>query len=164
MLILIILLILMVLAVIWSVMALMLLRAAIALALSSVLLTAIMFYLDAPYAAAFELSVCAGLIPVIFISVISLVQRPPIKINEYIARRKNRLQRFVYLPFVLLAIAAYFFFVRPAIVFPLPSIEAVKDVREVLWNHKQFDLFGQIMVLLAGVYGVLVLFKRSVTK
>ncbi|MDD5730401.1 MAG: hypothetical protein PHN57_04670, partial [Candidatus Omnitrophica bacterium] len=55
------LLIAMVLAALWAVMATRLLRAAIALALTSVILTVIMFRLNSPLAAVFELSVCAGL-------------------------------------------------------------------------------------------------------
>ena len=52
-----------------------LLFAAISLAALSVAL-AIMFYrLDSPYAAVIELSVCAGLITALFVSVISLTRR-----------------------------------------------------------------------------------------
>ena len=50
------------------------LRAAIALAALSVVLAAIFFKLGAPYAGAFELSVCAGLITVLFIAAISSVE------------------------------------------------------------------------------------------
>ncbi len=50
------------------------LRAAIALAVLSVVLAAIFFKLGAPYAGAFELSVCAGLITVLFIAAISSVE------------------------------------------------------------------------------------------
>jgi len=49
------------------------LRAVIALAVLSVVLAAIFFKLGAPYAGAFELSVCAGLITVLFIAAISSV-------------------------------------------------------------------------------------------
>ena len=42
---------------------------------------------------------------------------------------------------------------------PLP--DGGGDVRTVLWNVRQLDLFGQILILLAGVFGVLVLFKRE---
>jgi hypothetical protein len=33
-------------------------------------------------------------------------------------------------------------------------------VREVLWMERHLDLFGQIAVLLAGAFGVVVLFKH----
>ena len=50
------------------------LRAAIALAVLSAVLAAIFFKLGAPYAGAFELSVCAGLITVLFVAAISSVR------------------------------------------------------------------------------------------
>jgi NADH:ubiquinone oxidoreductase subunit 6 (subunit J) len=51
-----------------------LLRAAVALGTSSVALAALFFFLNAPYAGAFELSVGAGLISVLFIVAISLTE------------------------------------------------------------------------------------------
>ncbi|MFO7743630.1 MAG: NADH-quinone oxidoreductase subunit J [Anaerolineae bacterium] len=51
-----------------------LLRAAVALGVSSVALAALFFLLRAPYAGAFELSVGAGLISVLFIVAISLTE------------------------------------------------------------------------------------------
>jgi len=51
-----------------------LLRAAVALAVLSVALAAIFFKIGAPYAGAFELSVCAGLVTVLFIAAISSVE------------------------------------------------------------------------------------------
>jgi hypothetical protein len=34
------------------------------------------------------------------------------------------------------------------------------DMRLVLWGQRQLDLFGQVVVLLAGIFGVVVLFKE----
>ena len=48
--------------------------AAICLALTSVSLAVILFILHAPWAALFELSVCAGLVTVIFASTISMTR------------------------------------------------------------------------------------------
>lgn len=154
----ILLLVLLVLAAFWSVMTSLLLRAAIALALTSAVLAIIMFQLDAPYAAVFELSVCAGLIPVIFISVISLTHRLPIK--EYLKRRESRILRFWPLPIILLAVTLVIWLLRGPLGLDLPWPGALKDVRYVLWNYKKLDLFGQIVVLLAGAYGVLILFRE----
>ena len=42
---------------------------------------------------------------------------------------------------------------------PVPDLEG--DVRRVLWNQRHLDLLGQIVILLAAVFGVLVLFKES---
>ncbi len=51
-----------------------LLRAAVALGASSVALASLFFLLQAPYAGAYELSVGAGLISVLFIVAISLTE------------------------------------------------------------------------------------------
>lgn len=51
-----------------------LLRAAVALGASSLALASLFFLLNAPYAGAFELSVGAGLISVLFIVAISLTE------------------------------------------------------------------------------------------
>jgi NADH-quinone oxidoreductase subunit J len=143
----------------WAVMTNILLRAAIGLALTSVVLTLIMFRLNAPLAAVFELSVCAGLIPVIFISVISLTHRLPYK--EYQQRRASRINRFWPLPFILLAAAVMLAFaIALPLGFNLPYPQIVNDVRTVFWNFRRFDLFGQIVALLAGAYGVRLLFER----
>jgi NADH-quinone oxidoreductase subunit J len=146
-------------AALWSVMTSLFLRATIALALTSVVLTVIMFRLGAPLAGVFELSVCAGLISVIFISIISLTQNLPIR--EQMARRQNRISRFRYLPLVLLAALVALYFVRVPLNLSLPWPGAADDVRKVMWEARRFDVFGQILVLLAGAFGVIVLFKGS---
>jgi len=48
---------------------------AISLAVLSVLIALMFFKLHSPYAGVFELSVCAGLITALFVSVISLTRR-----------------------------------------------------------------------------------------
>ena len=49
-----------------------LLKAGIALGIASVILSILFFHFDSPYAAVFELSICAGLITVLFTTVVSL--------------------------------------------------------------------------------------------
>jgi len=51
-----------------------LLKAGICLGILSVLLSIIFFSLNSPYAAVFELSVCAGLITVLFSTVVSMTK------------------------------------------------------------------------------------------
>jgi NADH-quinone oxidoreductase subunit J len=152
-------LVLLVLAALWASLTTLLLRATIALALTSAMLAVVMYSLGATLAAVLELSVCAGLISVVFVSVISLTQRKPFK--DYVVRRMSRMRRFWPLPLVLIAAGVALSFVHTPvqIVLPLPGGE--DDVRKVLWNLRQLDLFGQILILLAGVFGVLVLFKRD---
>lgn len=56
-----------------------LLKAAICLGISSVILSVIFFNFDSPFAAVFELSICAGLITVLFASTISLIREEETK-------------------------------------------------------------------------------------
>ncbi len=152
-------LVLMVLAALWASMSSVLLRATIALALTSALLAVVMYSLGARLAAVVELSVCAGLISVVFVSVISLTQRKPFK--ELVKDRIQRLARFWPLPLVLLAGGIALSFVHEPVQIALPLPGGDGDVRTVLWTLRQLDLFGQILVLLAGVFGVLVLFRKE---
>src|SRR5664280_1858275 len=83
-------------AALWTVMTARLLRAVVALAITSVLVTVLMFQLGAPIAGVFELSVCAGLIPAILITTISLTQR--LDAEQLIARKKEKLRKYWPLP------------------------------------------------------------------
>jgi NADH-quinone oxidoreductase subunit J len=152
-------LVLLVLAALWASLTTLLLRATIALALTSALLAVVMYSLGATLAAVLELSVCGGLISVVFVSVISLTQRRPFK--DYVVRRLSRMRRFWPLPLVMIGIGVGLSFVHTPVQIVLPLPGAQGDVRTVLWNLRQLDLFGQILILLAGVFGVLVLFKRD---
>ena len=93
---------LLVLSAVFTVMIRNLLKAAIALALTSAVLTVIMFLLGAWMAAVFELSVCAGLITVVFVSAISLTK--PKTMEESKEKQKIRIKRFIYLPFLLVLV------------------------------------------------------------
>lgn len=143
----------------WTVMTSDLLRSAIGLALTSAILTLILFVLGGPLAAVFELSVCAGLITVVFISTISLTKPETAAIVA--ADRLRRLLRFVFLPVILAVVGWY---VSAANLHPVhlapPAPGPGADVRHMLWFARRFDLVGQILVILAGVFGVVVLFKK----
>ncbi|MDD2679782.1 MAG: hypothetical protein PHO03_03150 [Candidatus Omnitrophica bacterium] len=145
-------------AALWTVMTRSLLRSAIGLALVSAILTIIIFRLNAPLAGVFELSVCAGLIPVLFVSVVSLTQ--PYTHQEIIERMKSMFTRFRFLPLIVIAVglALGLLSLKPETSLPLPADG--KDVRFVLWHLRRFDLLGQMIVLLTGVFGVVILFKE----
>ena len=141
----------------WTVMTPTVLRSVIGLALTSVVLTVLMFQLRSPLAAVFELSVCAGLISAIFISTISLTQPETDRDTE--ATQTERLRRYWYLPvFLLVAVGAVLGLSLPA--FELRPAVPEEDVRHLLWNVRQLDLFGQIVILLGGAFGVVALFKE----
>jgi len=154
----IVLLICLVAAAVATVMTARLLRSAIALALTSAVLTVLMFRMDAPLAGVFELSVCAGLIPAILISTIGLTQRLTFETLE--VRRKELLRRFWYLPLIVVLVGIAMTHVRIPLDFPPPPPPAAISVREVLWNLRHVDLLGQIVILLAGAFGVAVLVKE----
>ena len=102
----------------WTVMTRSLIRSAIGLALTSVVLTLLMFRFDSWLAAVFELSVCAGLISVIFISTISLTE--PLTKSEVLQHMRARLARFIYLPLLILVVGVGLSFVKVNLSFQLP--------------------------------------------
>ena len=138
-----------------------LVRSAIALLVASLGLTLVFFNLNAPYAGVFELSVCAGLISVLFILTISLTS--PLNSEARTERKKLHYQRFVAMPIAVLVVAGLLWLGRGAWIgaFPLGKIEAATTIGEVLWNGRGLDLIGQVAILLVGVYGVVVLIKRG---
>lgn len=148
----------MVVAGLWAVMTRSLLISAIALAVVSIFVTILMFKLDSPLAGVFELSVCAGLITVVFISTISLTK--PSTRTELKEQTKNRIKRYWYLPVILVVAFIYMAFnmIQPDI--KVLAEAPVNDVKVMLWQLRQTDVFGQIVVILTGVFGVVVLFKE----
>ncbi|MDD5439288.1 MAG: hypothetical protein PHS37_03785 [Candidatus Omnitrophica bacterium] len=150
------------LAALWTVMTRSLIKSTIGLAFTSIVLTIIMFRLNSPLAAVFELSVCTGLITVIFVSTISLAS--PLTPKEVELLSAARLKRFWYLPVILVLVGVGLLFVKVPLDFPLPHNPAGHDVRTVLWNERVLDLFGQVIILLAGAFGVAVLFKERKKK
>lgn len=151
--------ILMIAAALWTVMTRSLIRSAIGLAVTSGLLTILMFRFGSSLAAVFELSVCTGLISVLFVSTISLTE--PMTREEALRHMKDKMSRFWYLP-VLVVVVGVFLSFCPAKLHlttaAAPEIE--KDVRLVLWDLRQMDLIGQVIALLAGVFGVVILLKE----
>jgi len=155
----IIILIILMVAALWTTMTRSLLRAAIGLALMSLALTLLMFRLNSGLAAVFELSVCAGLIPVLFVSTISLTH--PLTKEEVLQHMKDRIRRFWYLPLIIVAVGITLSFVTVTMNIKLPPPEAAKNVRAVLWNDRPLYLVGQIIILLVGAFSVVILFKES---
>ncbi|MDD4888619.1 MAG: hypothetical protein PHU85_01720 [Phycisphaerae bacterium] len=142
-----------------TVMTARLLRAAILLAGTSGTLTVIMFLQGAPLAGVFELSVCAGLIPAIFIATIGLTRR----LNPEEAAARSRLKLRQYAPLVLIvlllgALTWHALTTHSAFGYTLPLASTDTDARVVLWS-RHADLVGQIVVLTAAAFGVVALVK-----
>jgi len=142
---------------VWTMMATRLLYSVVALAFTSAILTILMFRLDSPLAAVFELSVCAGLVSAVFISTISLTKR--VSPEELVVRRKERLSLFWLLPIMVILAGIALSQVHLPIDFNLPQPKN-NDVRIILWNLRHLDLLGQIVILLGGAFGVVTLFKE----
>lgn len=155
-----ILLFLMVVSVLGAVLLRDLLKATICLALTSVILAVILFIMEAPLAAVFELSVCAGLITVVFVSAIALTK--PSTPEELAEKVKERWQRFIHLPFIIVALGAALWVLLPNLQLNwlVPNITTDLTVREAIWNIRQMEILGQIIIVLCGVFGVVVLFKE----
>jgi len=138
------------------------LRAAIGLALTSLVLTLLLFHLGEPLAAVFELSVCAGLIPVLFISTIGMTR--PLDAAGLERDRVIRRRRFhpAFLVCAVVGVAlwstGYVLEIAP------PQGTADGGVRQVLWGLRQLDLVGQILAMFVGVFGVVILFKERKKK
>lgn len=159
------LLILMMMATLWTVMCRSLLKATIGLAVTSAVLTAIMFRLDSPLVAVFELSVCTGLITVVFVSTISLTK--PLTHKEIVELSKARHKRFVYLPFLIILAGAFIYLLKipndfsDTTMLAMKSPEAFVTAPVALWNFRELDLFAQIMLIIAGALGVAILFEEK---
>lgn len=138
-----------------------LLRSAIALLVCSVGLTLALFNLGASLAGVFELSVCAGLITVLFVVAISLTK--PLTEEKRLGKAKDHYKRFMFLPILILVVAIGLWLVREQLlsIIPVEQVQENTTVGEVLWGLRGLDLIGQIVILLVGVYGIVVLFKRG---
>jgi NADH:ubiquinone oxidoreductase subunit 6 (subunit J) len=132
-----------------------LLRAAICLAVASLLLGIIFFRMRAPYVGAFEISVVAGLITVIFIVTIALTKMEG-------GVRESRAASWAF-PLFFIIFLIIDFIVTKSLLGRVPALESMPEqgtFGEALWKVRTFDLVGQIGVIFAGVLSVLALFRR----
>jgi len=140
-----------------TVMTARLLVAIIGLAATSAIVSIVLFRMNAPLAAVFELSVGAGLIPAIFLSVIGMTQRlTPEEVSE---RRKAKRRLYWALPVIVILVGVALTQV-PFAIQPSTAAPVAEDVRVVLWNLRHMDLLGQIMILLGGSFAMVVLVKE----
>lgn len=144
-----------------SVMKRSIIKNALCLALVSACLSLIMYDFGAVHAAVFELSVCSGLITVIFISGISLSNAAKDSAQKEIEDSR----RMRALPVVLIAAGAVFMVAAVAVKFSIPVSERLNlDFSQVFWNERNIDIWGQIIVMLTGGTAITVLFKEAVKR
>ena len=149
-----------VIAALWTVQTTVL-RAAFGLGVVSALLTALLFEMGAPLAGVFELSICAGLITVILVSTVSLT--PPLDKEQERTKRQARRRRF-HPAIVLTACVGALTWIGSYQLDVALSVAPAGEVREVLWGARRFDLVGMLIMLFAGVFAVVVLFKERKQK
>jgi NADH-quinone oxidoreductase subunit J len=127
-----------------------LLYSALALALASVLLAVVLFLRGANIAAVFELSVCAGLITVLFVSTVSLTK-------DSDQKDESPLPRTFILPMAAILLGVAWFAAR-FVVARLPAAAAAPvpgSFADAFWGLRATDLAGQIALILVGVFGML---------
>lgn len=144
---------------IYAVMSQSILRSAIGLALSSAALAVLLYALDAPWASVLEVSVCSGLVTIVFISGISLSRSPKLELQrEYRDHERNK-----YLPAVLIGVGVALVLLALALGYEMPPMaeELNLDFRKVFWEMRQTDIWGQIAAVLCGGIAVAVLFRKE---
>ena len=140
----------------FSVLSRHLINAAISLAAISAACGVLMYVLGAHTAAIFEVSVCSGLVTVIFISAVSLSNGD----RQASAPEK----RAHLLPIILIAIGAVLVIAALLSGFSLGTqgeIVNTDSFSNVFWETRQADIFGQMVAILAGASAIVVFFKES---
>jgi NADH:ubiquinone oxidoreductase subunit 6 (subunit J) len=132
-----------------------LIKAAICLAAASLVLGILFFRMGAPYAGAFEISVVAGLITVLFMLTIALT-----KTGGDVAESKLATVAFplFFILFLVVDVIVTKNLVQKIVA--LPAAPEAGAFGEVLWKQRTLDLVGQVCIIFAGVLAVLALFRK----
>lgn len=135
-------------------------KSAIALAAGSAALGVIMYELGFIWAALFEVSVCSGLVTVLFVSAISLSNTRKSELEKVYEDKK----RMSLLPVILIISGVILVIIAMSSGISLkpqgPAGTAGDNLREILWNNRQADIWGQIILMITGSVAVVVLFKE----
>ncbi len=146
---------------IWAVASRKLLTSAIMLALVSVTVSLIFFDFGAPWAGVFELSVCAGLITVLFIGAVSLI-----RVEE--SKRPENRAVFYALPLAVAVFAIAGWYYLPPFFAELAGWARPGTgggtIGLALWDMRRPDLLGQVLMLAAGVFVIKSVFPRRSEK
>lgn len=132
-----------------------LLVSAIWLAGTSALVGLLMYLLGAAEVAVIELSVGAGLVTVLFVFAINLTGEERVKMPVAIPKQLAWV-------LILLAIILLGWFVLPDIQQTLFPHLQMLDFRTAFWESRKLDLFLQIILIFAGVLGVLGLLSEDI--
>jgi NADH-quinone oxidoreductase subunit J len=131
-----------------------LLYVAVSLAAASAVLALVLFLYSANVAGVFELSVCAGLITVLFVSTVSLTK-------DSDKKTESRLPAYFMPLFALVFIGLNYFIVRwlAGAILPAGVPQPAGTFQRVFWEMRSVDILGQVALLLVGVFGILALFR-----
>ncbi len=135
-----------------------LLNSAIMLAVLSVGVAILLFTYGAFWAAVFELSVCAGLITVLFVSAVSLV-----KDDEDIKENKIKYNIF---PLIFFGMIILFSITVPVYFFNISNFSTFNTLKEysvgdLIWKHRGADIIAQITLLASSVFVIKHIFKNK---
>ncbi len=132
-----------------------LIKAAISLAASSLILGIIFLRMGATYAGVFEISVVAGLITVLFILTVALTT-PGEEVKE--SKAANVIFPLFFIVFIIIDAL-----VMKGLMQKIPALPGAAEgaaFGDVLWKGRTWDLVGQIAVIFAGVFSVLALMRK----
>jgi uncharacterized MnhB-related membrane protein len=128
-----------------------LLGSALWLAGSSAFLALTLYLLDAPYAAAIELSVGAGLVAVLFVLAVTSTH------SEGVTRR-TLIPRWLAVGLPVLCAGLVGWFLLPNLW--LPTTPYPTSFGQVFWHDRALDVLGQLTLLFVAALGVVVLMRR----
>jgi len=131
-----------------------LLISAIWLAITSALTALMLFLLGAPQIAVIELSVGAGLVTVLFVFAINIA-------GEEVIGLRSALPLPVVWASIVLAAGLIIFFIVRSLGFIQFTGETSETVVSVLWQERYLDFLLQVVLILAGVLGVIGLLSHS---
>jgi NADH:ubiquinone oxidoreductase subunit 6 (subunit J) len=126
-------------------------HSALWLAGSSALLALTLYLLDAPYAAAIELSVGAGLVAVLFVLAVTTTHDESGTMHAPIPRWLS-----VALPVLCTGLVGWY--LLPTV--GLPTAPDPASFVQMFWQDRALDVFGQLTLLFVAALGAVVLMRR----
>ncbi len=130
-----------------------LLVSAIWLAGASALVALMMYILGAPEVAVIELSVGAGLVTVLFVFAINIA-------GEEAVDTKSPLPKPLAIALIAIAAILAIFLAMPSLNISLPVPDSLKFAT-ALWENRSLDVMLQIVLIFAGVLGMLGLLSET---
>ncbi len=134
-----------------------LLAAALWLAGCSALTALMLYLLGAPEIAVIELSVGAGLVTVLFVFAINII-------GDETAVRLPAIPPMVAWLLVILSFGTLAYLNLPLLDAVVPTLESIPMAATTIWNNRALDVILQIVLIFAGVLGIISLISDSTTR